>query len=503
MAVGTCEMDRLLESTDPSDKIPSSFQLRQWLFPDREAVQFGVRMSVCLTVSSLFTLSHVPGEAGGFQQGLWVLITVLFVCWFPTLDVASILEKSVQRLMGTLAGAALGLACGFLSLEVKQRSGVRAQAVCLGGCIALVTFTVCTYATTRVGRARLIEKKSYATVLCLLTFSISIMPFYSGGENQWQKSLYRVRNVLIGCILGVGLSMMLFPRPTVSILMDKVTKQIELAGEASKVVLHTAADVFAENVHVAPAVGGRPTLRGRLSHSNREWRDADSGHACDFGHDTVLEKYDLATKEYRISKSQLAMLTYDPFNIGHPNDLLDRFQNEVVETLARAMRIQTTVVLIDGIVRNDPKHKFSKEHLELLAGVGTLIQNMLSVPLDVARSDAAAKQLSANLVEMRRMIVELAATVSSSPDAQIPTSEGDAIDDLASLMEAGAHDDSGGNVAPKHVRGSHVCCLLFLQLSEHLALRSVRLYESWKKSDGVCHFGEELRSWWKTNTRAN
>ena len=206
------------------------------------------------------------------------------------------------------------------------------------------------------------------------------------------------------------------------------------------------------------------------------------------------------------------MLRYDPFNIGRPNNLLQAFKSEVAQTLARAMRIQTTVVLIDSIIRNDPKHKFSEEHLELLANVGTLIRTMLSCPLDATASDVAARELSVNLVEMRRMMVDLSATISSSPELQMPSivrqhglgrqSITRSSVDLAGMYGStsgavpggGLDDDRGGEGAPKHVRGCHVCSLLFLQLAEHLALRSVRLYLSWKQYHGVCQEAEYLRA---------
>ncbi len=85
------------------------------------------------------------------------------------------------------------------------------------------------------------------------------------------------------------------------------------------------------------------------------------------------------------------------------------------------MRIQTTIVLLDGIIRNDPKHKFSVKQLDLIATIGTDIRNMLTVPLDMRRNEAAAKKLLQNMVILRRMIVDLSATVSSSPDTQIPS----------------------------------------------------------------------------------
>ena len=176
MAGRTSETDSLLIHQTRTEK-PSFFKPPKWLVRhiDRDAFHFGIRMSVCLTVSSLFVLAQAPEEAGRFHEGMWVLITVLFVCWFPTLDVASVLEKSVQRLLGTLVGAGLGLACGFLSLVVREAYGIRAQAICLGTFIALVSFVVCSYAVrTRVGQAKLIETKNYATILCMLTYNLFV-----------------------------------------------------------------------------------------------------------------------------------------------------------------------------------------------------------------------------------------------------------------------------------------------------------------------------------------
>ena len=70
-------------------------------------------MSVCLTVSSLFVLVQLPNSDDNFPEGMWVLITVLFVRWFPQGDAASVIEKSGQRIAGTLIGAFFGVSCGF------------------------------------------------------------------------------------------------------------------------------------------------------------------------------------------------------------------------------------------------------------------------------------------------------------------------------------------------------------------------------------------------------
>ena len=171
-------------------------RIRQWFHQiDRDAVCFGARMAACLTLSSLFVLAQSPADAHHFPEGMWVLITVLFVCWFPTLDAASVLEKSIQRLIGTLIGAGLGVLCGFVSLFVEKQYGVRAQAISLASSIALVSFSVCGYSVhAKIGGTRLIARYNYAVILLILTFSICLMPFYTvGAENSaWKKSLYRV-----------------------------------------------------------------------------------------------------------------------------------------------------------------------------------------------------------------------------------------------------------------------------------------------------------------------
>ena len=120
-------------------------------------------------------------------------------------------------------------------------------------------------------------------------------------------------------------------------------------------------------------------------------RQCRSRKESELDQDEILAKYEYAMKEYRAAKGQLGKLKYDPFNIGRTNDLLESFRTEVNHTLSRAMRIQTTVVLIDGIIRNDPKHKFSEENLELFAQIGTSIRTMLTVPLNITQSAAPPK----------------------------------------------------------------------------------------------------------------
>lgn len=107
-----------------------------WHKIDRNAVHFGIRMAILLTVSSLFV---IVGQGNDYPQGMWVLISVLFVSWFPSLDAASVIEKIRQRLIGTFAGAAIALMVGFPSLYILSNHGKKAQTVFWTCCIATVT----------------------------------------------------------------------------------------------------------------------------------------------------------------------------------------------------------------------------------------------------------------------------------------------------------------------------------------------------------------------------
>ena len=526
--------------TQDESMMTSSQQLLQNL--DGNALAFGTRMSICITFSSLFMLIGNPINGNKYPQGMWVIITVLFVCWFPSLDAASVVEKCIQRIYGTIIGATVALLCGFASLGFWSNNKAM-QGVFVGLCICVYTFIICWAALqfyVEGTATKIISRYNYACILCLLTFYICILPFYSEEEKRWQKSLYRVLNVLIGCIMGAALSIFILPRSTTQILQRKIETQIKLAGEASMAVLHHAADHFSESAYIPVPLADEmleSTIQDRhkrqyrirvsLTSSHRPWRHG-SGH-MDTGPDEALTKEENAIQESRLIKSQLAMLRYDPFQVNIPVEVMETFRTEVAHTLARALRIQHTVVLIDGIVRNDPKHDFSEAHIKLFAIVGTLIGEMLSIPLN----GDAAKELQKKMLEIRRCIVELAAVVATSAhempnhggmvgglrssfltsrhdlntmlEEEIGTEEEKTKEVVTTKMEEDGYcnlvdveeaeiDDKGGRGVPKLVHGSRVCALLFLQLVEHLALRSVRLYESWKSCDQLCQQTQVLRS---------
>lgn len=109
---------------------------------DVNAAMFALRMATCLTVSALFVL--IRTDEWHYPDGMWVLVSVLFVSWFPSLDAASVIEKITQRLVGTFVGAFLGLGCGFLSLVLFCTR--TCQAYFLGVCMFVCTFGVIFFA---------------------------------------------------------------------------------------------------------------------------------------------------------------------------------------------------------------------------------------------------------------------------------------------------------------------------------------------------------------------
>ena len=162
-------------SLSTMDSLSSSFLdwLLQVLRLDRDPFQFAFRMAVVLTFSSLFVLLRTSDHLS-FPNGMWVYVTVLNVSWFPTLrDAASVFEKTMQRWLGTMLGAILGLSCGFLSLALTGRPQ---QATFLGICMFVVSFGVVAIAgQIKYGNQKLIQKVSYATCLCLLTVRTDVV----------------------------------------------------------------------------------------------------------------------------------------------------------------------------------------------------------------------------------------------------------------------------------------------------------------------------------------
>jgi Fusaric acid resistance protein-like len=465
-----------------------------------------------------------------------VLITVLFVCWFPALDAASVIEKVMQRLIGTFVGAVIGLTCGFASIIVYDERGDSRlqQSIFLGICFFAFNFLIVFLSgQVKVGGVTVLNRFSYATILCVLTFCICILPFASNSRPKWKHGVWRIINVIVGCILGAIGSIVIFPKSTNDVLFEKTTKQVRLAGEASEAVLQTAADYFAGRVTLkrwADEMVTQPlesSMRWKFKRSRSGPNDDSS---VDLDVNVAMKKYEDAILDWRATKALFPIAKYDPFAMELSRHTLSIQSNihansykgysvhlEIARTLARALRIQTTIIVLDGMIRNDAHYDFTSERLHLFSSIGKLIRTMLTVPLELQISNDAACVLFDKLEEIREGIklestkvsetrdtmdqrhqqgiqklknnlladvtndkFSESTTVSPTKQSIIRRKKSSSFNSLVVLNLGEDDADEEGRGIPHDATNQYENTLFFLQLVEHLILRSLRLYQAWK-----------------------
>ena len=204
--------------------------------------------------------------------------------------------------------------------------------------------------------------------------------------------------------------------------------------------------------------------------------------------DIALTKYEEAIANWGSTKMLFPLVHYDPFHVVVNKEEARAVQVEIARTLARALRIQTTIVVMDGMVRNDANFAFLPSQLVLFAEVGTLIKQMLTVPLKVDKSDDAASRLFLALEETRKSIQTMSIAVAGDQDDFEDLRFRGIKDFREELLETSPDffsstrtmGDENGRGIPRDVTGRHDNTLFFLQLVEHLILRSLRLYQAWK-----------------------
>jgi hypothetical protein len=466
---------------------------------DADAVRFAARLAVVLLLSALFDLLRSPKTHSTYPYGTWVIISALFVSWFPSLDAASVLEKIMQRWLGTVIGGILGIICGVLSLTFPARPG---QAWFIGISILGVTFCVVSLAgIMQYGRVKIIQRFSYATLLCMSTFIICLMPFAlgdfhpaDGSPPKWRPGIFRIINVTLGCLIaGVG-AIIVCPRSTLDVLHEKTAKQVKLAGEASEAVLLTASEAFSGRMQVRLLskdlleTKHKGTFQLLRSESSLE---TPSSRSKPIRAEVALEKYEDAISDWKASKALFPLLPFDPFSIvGKPID--EAYPTEMATTLSRALRIQATVVVLDGMVRNESECEFSDELLLLFAETGKLIRQMLTLPLQPVQSTEAARKLFEKLEQVRKGILGVSSLISEDATKRKPLQpilEDSIIDFKTRLLNMDTDsvrmEDDMGRGVPKYATGIDGNQMLFLQLVEHLIVRSLRLYHAWKKVDFI------------------
>lgn len=438
---------------------------------DRNAVRFGIRLAFVLTMSSLFVLAQSP-ESQSYPQGVWVYISALMVSWFPSMDVASVAEKTFQRVVGTLFGSCIAIVCGFLSLLMPSFVW---QGIFIGCCIAVLSFMI---SFVMVQCKTSLGKYSYACLLCLLTTGIALLPFYTDEHPKYQKGLFRVINVIVGCGIGAMGALMCWPRSTREMLSSKIEAQVKLAGEASEAVLLFAAETYEsrmKNERQTMMISAVALSVRRSIPANRNCASQTIENDVKVN-DEAHEKYNAAIGDWKAVKNVFQLTKYDPFNRCRDTEAYEAYREEVCLTLARALRIQTTVVLLDSVIRSDRGGRCTESQLLLFRETGRLIKDMLTAPYNKAKSNAAAGALLDCLAQVRDGVVQESVAVAATAPMHRKLFCGSVSkDDYKIMLE---NRDLG---MPVCVHSRDNCSLLFLQLMEHLIIRCLRLYYMWRK----------------------
>jgi hypothetical protein len=201
-------------------------------------------------------------------------------------------------------------------------------------------------------------------------------------------------------------------------------------------------------------------------------KDETDGQVNDAAH----EKYNAAIGDWKAVQSIFSLTKYDPFHLCSNKEGSEAYLEAISLTLARALRIQTTVVLLDGIVRNDRGARCTERQLYLFFEIGGLIKTMLTPPYNEEMSEAASEDLLDRLEEIRDGVLQESVAVAADVTMQRGLFCGSVgKEDFKSML------GKSGFGMPLCVSSRDNRSLLFLQLVEHLVIRALRLYYMWRK----------------------
>ncbi|KAG7364247.1 aluminum activated malate transporter [Nitzschia inconspicua] len=284
-----------------------------------ESVKFALRVSISLTLASLFTLCFSADEEIFFPDAVWVYVTAGVVSWQPTPDTGSVFKKAWERSLGTVLGGLVGLSVGAVSLIFPEH-GSSEQAMYIGISNTVVSFLI-VYCTCEHGL-----RAHYSSVLGTFTFGIALLAFYSVEANTaWRVATFRIVNIVVGGLIGSLVSLVIFPTSTRHLVEWKVSDAKTQAGA-------TALEVFAS------LEDGLPSFKNLIQDEEVE----DPGHAA----------YKKGIADIQTVKGLFPLLDFDPFYLA----MTPRRRKEMLELwrvkLGRTMRIQMNIMCLDNIVRS-------------------------------------------------------------------------------------------------------------------------------------------------------
>jgi uncharacterized membrane protein YccC len=166
------------------------------------AVRHGIKFGLAGTLSVFVALLvRLPEPA-------WALITVFVVMLAQF--VGAVAEKSVMRVIGTIAGGVIGY---LLTAGLEQQPVL----------YLLLVGSVVGFGTAMFGYT----KYPYAFLLCALTTMVVASNGMNNPAFSWQPALWRIVEVCVGVIVAVLVSSLLWPRYARKEFMEKMQLALE------------------------------------------------------------------------------------------------------------------------------------------------------------------------------------------------------------------------------------------------------------------------------------
>lgn len=421
-----------------------------------ESYKFALRITTSAFLASLFIL--VPAPEHQFPEGVWILITAVVVSWQASPDIASVSKKMIERLLGTVLGACVGLLLGGVSLLFLEH-GSRGHSMYLLACLLVGTF-LCAYSACNTG-----HRGHYSAVLGCATFGIILLSFYEDTDEAgdlWRTGVFRMINICIGGLLAGLSSLCVFPLSTKTLIEQKVTELIVETGKTSHAVMVAAT--------MPP-----PPLHALARKEEKE----DESHKL----------YMKCLEGWKNTRQLFSLLPYDPIFAR----LSDSEQKLFWETwrlrLGRVLRIQATLVMLDGLNRS---RLHSVQEHDLVARVGDRIRKLYEDSLDSDRKEDIANSLiHEDIPAVRNLQSQLRKEMSGlhPEEAKTPLhmdaeeTEGLILEGYDLSLALGVFDDI--EFAPIKSRIFHPSqsSLFFYQLLEFLIIRVVRLERFCHRTD--------------------
>jgi hypothetical protein len=145
-------------------------------------------------------------------------------------------------------------------------------------------------------------------------------------------------------------------------------------------------------------------------------------------------------------------------------------QSEIAKMQACALWIQTTIVVLDGLIQSNPDYEFGDGVLDLFQETGNLIHCMLTLPVLWNVNDAATIQLFNKLQELWTKILELSYAL-AMPDESLQWLNDWEMDKFKSTLMNNDDDDDDdlGWGFPKFALECNSNSLFFLQYLSNIS----------------------------------